>query len=291
MLRLPDGANPSMSGPDAPTLPFRVFHEGSELRVDELPMQVAARRGEPVQGFEEELRFHDGEVKSLMTYAAPLRDAAGGVYGCVGTFADVTASKEAERRYRETLERLKLHIDNTPVAALEWDADACILRWSPAAERMFGWTEQEALGQSVEGLGLVHEEDRGRVAELMRALVTDGAERNKSLNRNRRKSGDVVWCEWYNSALRDERGTLVSVLSLAMDATERQALEASLRRQAERLAEADWRKNEFLAMLGHELRNPLAPVRNALSVMAIKGGDGILHRNGQQETGPARGRQ
>jgi len=273
MLRLPGGANPSLSGPDALTLPFRVFRDGRELTDDELPMQVAARQGEPVQGFQEELRFDDGEVKALMTYAAPLRDAAGKVYGCVGTFADVTAAKESERRYRETLERLKLHIDNTPVAALEWDDEARILRWSPAAERMFGWSEEEALGQSVEALGLVHEEDRARVAEVMDALVGKGVERNKSLNRNRCKGGDVIWCEWYNSVLRDEGGALVSVLFLAMDVTDRQALEASLRLQAERLAEADRRKNAFLSMLGHELRNPLAPVRTALSLMTMKADD------------------
>jgi PAS domain S-box-containing protein len=128
MLRVAGQTNPSLSGPDAGQLPFRVFRDGRELTADELPMQVAARRGEPVQGFEEELRFDDGEVKPLMTYAAPLRNVAGKVSGCVGTFADVTASKEAERRSRETLERLKLHFDNTPVAALEWDADTRILR-------------------------------------------------------------------------------------------------------------------------------------------------------------------
>jgi two-component system CheB/CheR fusion protein len=269
MLRLSGSVNPSMTGPDASALPFRVFHQGRELSGEELPMQVATRSGETVRDFEEELVFEDGEVRTLLTYAAPLADAAGSAYGCVGTFVDITAPKEAERRHRETLERLKLHIDNTPVAALEWVSDETILRWSPAAERMFGWTEEQALGRSVKELGLVHEEDRERVAEVMGALVSGAVERNKTVNRNRHKNGDIVWCEWFNSVLRDERGRFVSVLSLAMDVTERQALEANLRRQAQQLAEADRRKDEFLSMLGHELRNPLAPVRNALQLLAL----------------------
>ncbi len=273
MLRLSSEANPSLSGPDAPALPFRVFRDGRELDADELPMQRAVRHGETIEEFEEEIHFEDGEVKTLMTYAAPLRDADGTVRGCVGTFADVTATREAERHYRETLERLKLHLDNTPVAACEWAADFRILRWSPAAERMFGWTADEALGSSVEGLGLIYEGDREHVRGLMRALVAGTVERNRNLNRNCRKDGEVIWCSWYNSVLRDERGDLVSVLSLAMDVTDRQNLEEGLRRQAEQLADADRRKDEFLSMLGHELRNPLAPLRNAVAFLALKGDD------------------
>jgi len=163
MLRLSDQVNPSLTGPDASALPFRVFHDGRELRPDELPMQVAARRGEHISGFEAELRFVDGETRTLMTYAAPLRDADGSISGCVGTFADITASREVERRYRETLERLQLHLDNTPVAAVEWDAETRIMRWSPAAERMFGWTEAEVLGRPVDALCLVHQDDRAAV--------------------------------------------------------------------------------------------------------------------------------
>jgi PAS domain S-box-containing protein len=103
MLRIDPSVNPSKSGPDAPALPFRVFRDGRELQHDELPMQIAARTGQRVDGFEEELVFDDGEIRNLITYAAPLCDDDGRVYGCVGTFADVTRSKAEERRHRETL--------------------------------------------------------------------------------------------------------------------------------------------------------------------------------------------
>ncbi len=273
MLRIPDQVNPSKSGPDAPELPFRVFHEGRELTPEELPMQLAARQGIAVEGFEEELRFDDGEVRFLITYAAPLRDELGSVNGCVGTFADVTESRLVERRHRETLERLKLHIDNTPVASVEWDAETRILRWSPAAERIFGWAEPEVLGRSLDALGLIHEEDREAVGGIIEALLHERAARNTLRNRNRRKDGSVVYCQWHNSVLRDDAGKLVSVLSLAMDVTDREVLETSLRSQAERLAQADRRKDEFLSMLGHELRNPLTPIRNAVRLLGSRPGD------------------
>ncbi|EXJ13441.1 hybrid sensor histidine kinase/response regulator [Imhoffiella purpurea] len=269
ILRLPEDANPSMSGPDAGSLPFRVFNAGCELTSDELAMQTAARTGAPVHGLEEDLLFDDGEVKHLIASAAPLRNEAGEVYGCVGILSDITTARQTERRHRETLERLKLHVDNSPVASLEWAADTGIIRWSSAAERVFGWSESEAVQGSLLGLGLFETEGHESFANMIGALVGGERERSHCLHRNRRKDGEGIWCEWHNSVLRDGDGRLVSVLSLTMDVTEREALQASLRQQTERLAEADRRRNEFLAMLGHELRNPLAPVRSALDLLAL----------------------
>jgi len=275
ILRVAENVNPSRNGPDADSFPFRVFHQGRELRTEELPMQVAATTGEVIHDFEEEVLFPDGEIKTLMAYAAPLRDANGQVWGCVGTFADITAPKEAERRYREALERLNLHIDNTPVAAIEWDREHRVLRWSPADERLFGWSAKEALRQSSSELELVHGDDRERVAAVVAELVDGRVARNHSLQCNLCKNGNIIWCEWYNSVLRDERGGFVSLLSLALDVTDQQQLETDLRQQAEQLAEADRRKDEFLSMLGHELRNPLTPIRNAVQLMALQGENGI----------------
>lgn len=189
------------------------------------------------------------------------------------TFADVAAPQETERHCRATLERLERHFDSTPVAALEWSPEARILGWSPAAERIFGWRKAEVLGRPLEALDLIDETDRPAVTATIAALLAGSDACGKIVTRNRRKDGGAIWCEWHNSVLRDTAGRPVSVLSLAMDVTERQTLEANLRRQAARLAEADRRKDEFLSMLGHELRNPLAPMRHALEVAGLRRDD------------------
>ena len=273
ILRLPTGSNPSLSGSKAGGLPFRVLQHGRELAAGELPMQLAARTGETVRNFEEQVLFDDGETKHLIASAAPLCDSAGQVYGCVGIFADVSDSKRVEARHRETLERLKAHVDNSPVASVEWDADTGILRWSRAAEHMFGWREDEVLHRPLASLGLFSELEREPFAEDFGALRSGAKKDVRSVQKNRRKDGSCIWCEWYSSALCGDDGALISVLSLAMDVTQRQQLEADLRAQSERLAEADRRKNEFLSMLGHELRNPLAPVRNALDLLSLSDDD------------------
>lgn len=78
------------------------------------------------------------------------------------------------------------------------------------------------------------------------------------------------------SAVRNENGRVVCWVGMNLDIDERKAMEEQLRRQAEELAERDRRKDEFLALLGHELRNPLAPLRNGLHILKTSGTDGAL---------------
>jgi PAS domain S-box-containing protein len=203
----------------------------------------------------------------------PYRTADEPLAGVVVTLTDITASRHAEQRYRETLGRLKRHMDNSPVASMEWDAKGRVLGWSPAAKRIFGWTEQQALGRTFEDIGLVQGAELVQMREISDALFRGEFEHSRVPVRNRRSDGQEIWCEWYNSSLHGSDGHLVSVLSLVVDVTERQCLESSLRDTTERLAEADRRKNTFLALLGHELRNPLAPVRSILDTLALQAPD------------------
>ena len=82
-----------------------------------------------------------------------------------------------------------------------------------------------------------------------------------------RKDGSRFWGCAITTALRDERGELKGFAKVLRDTTDRKHLEMELRRQAEELAESNRRKDEFLAMLSHELRNPLAPVLNSVQVL------------------------
>lgn len=283
LLELPADANPSPSSRAACELPYRVRQQGRELAIDELPMQRAALTGQPVQGMEIEIELADGAIKQVVAAAAPLHDEQGNISGSIGILTDVSSLKAAERRFRQTLERLNTHIQNSPVAAVEWDERQCVLRWSPSAERLFGWTEAEALSRSLDELGLFSEDDRPEAVSMLSRLFTRESEQSRGLYRNRGRDGRERWCEWCSSVLRDPDGNLVSVLSLALDVTEHHRLEAGLRDQAQRLEELDQRKNEFLSMLGHELRNPLAPVRNALDRLALaEEADVEIHREAEQ---------
>lgn len=143
---------------------------------------------------------------------------------------------------------LAAHLENTPLAVIEWDADFRVARWTGQAEAVFGWPAAEVLGRRPFDWRLVHEDDAGTVERLMREMVALRAPRNVLVNRNYTRAGAVVWCEWHNSAVLDDAGRLVSVLSLVLDVTGQRAA-------AEAVARSDARLRAALAgagMLGWE---------------------------------------
>ena len=124
-----------------------------------------------------------------------------------------------ERQLHAAHERLRFHADSSPLAVIEWSVEFRVTAWNAAAEQMFGWRSEEVLGRSFDELQLVYVEDRARVAARIAGLVSGAQLSNPSRNRNVRKDGGVIDCEWYNSSLYDPSGRLTSVLSLVLDVT------------------------------------------------------------------------
>lgn len=139
----------------------------------------------------------------------------------------------AEFQLHEASQRLRLHVENSPLAVVEWDSQFRITRWTGTAEQIFGWRADEMLGRTVDHIPWIHEEDAAAVNQLMRDMLE--GRRPHTINRNRhyRKDGSVVHCEWYNSALLDQDGRMESVLSLALDVTERQQAQERIEGLAE----------------------------------------------------------
>ncbi len=121
-------------------------------------------------------------------------------------------------------------MENSPLAAIEYDHEFRIRRWSSQAERLFGWKSREVLGRHNFELRLVHPNDQAKVSAAIKQLIQRREPRNVLRNRNYRKDGATLLCEWYNSALLDEEGQVASILSLAQDIThqERSFMERSI---------------------------------------------------------------
>ncbi|MGB8297072.1 MAG: ATP-binding protein [Polyangia bacterium] len=173
---------------------------------------------------------------------------------------------DADRRWQSVLE-------NSPLAVIEWSAvDYRIKQWSSSATQVLGWTAEETIGKRIDELHWIHPADRPQVDQAVADLLGGQCPRNVHKNRNVCKDGSVVYCAWYNSTVPDPSGGF-SVLSLVLDLTERNRAEAALRAADLQLTEADQRKNEFLAALAHEVRHPLAPIKNSLYTLGQSGNE------------------
>ncbi|MBD2464273.1 PAS domain S-box protein [Oscillatoria sp. FACHB-1407] len=139
---------------------------------------------------------------------------------------DITDRKLAETAPMQALHGITHHLENSPLATICWDREFRVAFWSQRAESMFGWTAAEVMGKTPLDWQFVFEADREQVNQTIAQLFS--GINTVCHNRNYRKDGSVVFCEWYNSTLLDEQGNLVSMLSFALDVTERKHAEAAL---------------------------------------------------------------
>ena len=135
----------------------------------------------------------------------------------------------------EAHQRLSFHVDNSPLAVVEWNARFLVTRWSGEAEKMFGWTAADTIGKPIADLHMFYEDDLPLVHRTMKRLSAGNEQSVVSSNRNYTKNGRVLHCVWYNSVLLDPQGRMSSVLSQVLDITERKQVEESLRSSEERL--------------------------------------------------------
>ncbi|MCY7275301.1 MAG: PAS domain S-box protein, partial [Phormidesmis sp. CAN_BIN44] len=136
--------------------------------------------------------------------------------------------RETQASLDNALKRLTFHVENSPLAVIEWDHNFRVSRWSIEAERIFGWRAAEVIGRGFKEWQFVYEADLERVRQAASELQSGIEQRHVTHNRNYTKSGEVLHCEWYNSTLTDASGTLISVLSLALDVSERVKIQADL---------------------------------------------------------------
>ncbi len=157
----------------------------------------------------------------------PILDDSGRQIGVQSTGRDVTERRRVEQKLFETALRLGTLLRNSPMAVIEWTPDHTIANWLGGAQQLFGWSAEEAIGRTVEELGLVHPEDWDSVRRAQREM--DGGRHALGVNRNIRKDGTVVHCEWNNSVLPKVEGATSVGFSLVVDMTGRREAEEALR--------------------------------------------------------------
>jgi PAS domain S-box-containing protein len=150
-------------------------------------------------------------------------------------------------------------------AILLLDTQGRVLSWNDGATLLFGYHAAEVIGQPFSRFSTPEDAQAGKTEAEVRQATASGQMSCEEWQV--RRDGTRFWGCAVMTALRDERGDLKGFAKVIRDTTDRKQLEMELRRQAEELVDANRRKDEFLAMLSHELRNPLAPVLNSVHVL------------------------
>jgi PAS domain S-box-containing protein len=152
----------------------------------------------------------------------------GGESFILTTIQDITERRKLEAAKMENDQRLRFHMENSPLAIIEWDAEFRVSQWSAAAEEMFGWKKEETLNKNIESLNMIYPPDIPLVDGTISRLVSGREHRVVTSNRNLTKSGEVIECIWRNSVLLDEKGEMTSVMSLVEDITLRKKAEEAI---------------------------------------------------------------
>ncbi|MDA3938195.1 MAG: PAS domain S-box protein [Spirochaetia bacterium] len=137
------------------------------------------------------------------------------INGFLLNYRDISQRKLAEDTIKTYEQRLSLHINQTPLAVIDWDLDFLVASWNQSAERIFGFSSDEAIGKHASDI-IVPESTKKQVNKVwMDLLNNDGGTR--STNENVTKNGEIILCDWYNTAIVDEKGSVIGISSLVSD--------------------------------------------------------------------------
>jgi PAS domain S-box-containing protein len=257
---------------------FRIVNERTGIAVENPVARVLETGGIVGLANHTVLITRDGRRVPIDDSGAPVRLPSGELVGVVVVFRDVTERKLAEHEHAW----LAAIIGSSDDAIASKTLDGIVTSWNPAAARLFGYEPREIIGKSIMTIipPELHAEEDDMLARLRRGERIDHYETTRIS-----KDGRRIDISLTVSPIRGDDGEVIGASKIARDITDRKRTDRLLR-------EANRQKDEFLATLAHELRNPLAPIcaaaellKNAKSMAPeLRAATAILERQARQMT-------
>ena len=248
---------------------FSTFHPETDVAAGkcELELEIAERDGR----FEEEgwrVRKDGTQFRATVVISA-VRRPSGELVGFAKVTRDLTERKRAEDERVATEEKFRLLVEGArDYALVVMDPKGYISTWTQGGERIKGYKADEIIGKHFSTFYPPEDAAAGKCELSLVIAERDG--RFEDEGWRVRKDGTQFWASVVISPMRNKHGELLGFSKVTRDLTERRRNdeEKAARKAAE---QANQSKDEFLAMLGHELRNPMAPIVTALKLLKLRG--------------------
>ncbi|HEX7235615.1 MAG TPA: PAS domain S-box protein [Gammaproteobacteria bacterium] len=239
-----------------------------DRRYEEQRILDRIRHGQSVAPYETVRLRKDGSLFDVSLSVSPIIDETGRIVGASKIARDITARKRSEQDLRRSREALNGLIDRAPFGIYIVDSDLKIAQMNARSQSGAFYNVRPIIGRNVEEvMRLIWPEPTATeiVSAFRETLETGETYRSRNFSSPRADTDNVESYEWelHRITLPDGRP---GVVSYYFETTR-------LRKAEQALREADRRKDEFLATLAHELRNPLAPIRNGLQILRLAGKD------------------
>ncbi len=229
---------------------------------------LSLRTGQP---YEIEYRFQSaqGEYRWFLGRALPVRDAEGNIVRWFGTCTDIEEFKRIDAERQRFVSLAENSTDF--IGIFDLNGVASYINRSGLAQVGLDSLEQ---ARQIPARDFFFVEDQPKLLSEFLPQVLQRGQGNIEIRFRHFRTGSAIWMLYSAFAITDSDGRHIGLATVSRNISERRQLEDNLRQLAADLSETNRRKDEFLATLAHELRNPLAPLRNGLQILKLAGNTG-----------------